>query len=414
MDNLNNPIRVQAQSMGKYIQDVWLIALILVLFQNDTTFRLPFLWIMLQIIIAILVQFLLKRAGPTPLIPFIVPIIVLLILFLFQCPFWLFLIGLGFTIWRVQVRFLKIQDDQIFESDYLIYYFLVFLAVLFIGFVLKLDDYSITLYSVVISGIVLFVALRLYAVWSSTNKQNSAAFSYVAGVFSLGLLCIAGLSTAVYFMVPFVRGLLGILLEKVVSIAVIPFVPLLEYLDKLVGMLELKPLEEIEPTSFEEQTEVEPAEGINETLGSGFPFEIILFVLVAIVIILFVRLLWRNKPDTSTSEPNIIQYVNKKLEVEQENEQLNGVHTLYKVDTSMLREKYKEFEQEASFHAFHRTKSETVREWFLRMEWPVNDEFFRVYEEVRYGDVTISAEKADFFLSNLEKIKIKFFFEKDV
>lgn len=408
------PIKVQAQSMGKYIQDVWIIALLLVIFQHNTTFSLPFLWIILQIIIAILVQIIFSKTGPNPIIPFIIPTSVLLILFLFHSPFWLFLVGVGISIWRVQVRFLQEQDDQTYESDYFIYYFLVFLAVLFIGFILKLDDFSMTLYGVVISGVVIFVALRLYAVWISTNKQNSAPLFHVVWGFILGLLCIAGVSTGLYLVTPFIRKVLDILLEKVVSIAIIPFLPLLEYLDKLLSKLEIKTPEETERIQSEEPTELEPTELFEGITGSGFPFEIILFALAAIVIILFVRFLLKNKSDTITTKPSVIHYLNKELEDDQEEKQPNSHISIYKVNTSLLREKYKEFEVEASFYAFHRTKSETVREWFLRMKWPVKDEFFQIYEELRYGDVTISSEKAELFLSNLEKIKITFFFEKDV
>ena len=84
------------------------------------------------------------------------------------------------------------------------------------------------------------------------------------------------------------------------------------------------------------------------------------------------------------------------------------------MDTSLLREKYQQFEVEASFYTYNRAKSETVRDWFRRMEWVVQDEFFQVYEEVRYGGQTISSEKAQLFQTNLETIKKEFFFEKDV
>ena len=42
------------------------------------------------------------------------------------------------------------------------------------------------------------------------------------------------------------------------------------------------------------------------------------------------------------------------------------------------------------------------------------DEFFQVYEEVRYGGLTISSEKAELFPFKPGNNKKKFFFEKDV
>lgn len=414
MDIMINQVKVQAQSIGKYIQDVWIVALLLVIFQNDTTIVLPFLWIILQIIIAICMQIIMNRTGPNPIIPFVVPTGVLLILFWFNSPIWLFLIGTGISIWRIQVRFNKIQDDQTVESSYNLNFFLLFLAVHFICFLLGIENYIFPLYSVVISGVVLPIAMRMYAVWISTNKQNSASLSRVVGGFFLGLLSLVGLSAVLYFTIPVIRKGLGVLFGKAMSIAVIPFIPLLEYLDKLVSRLEIIVPEESERIQSGEQTELKPNEIVSKSLGNGFPFEIIFFVLAVIIIVLFIRYLLKNKPDTISAEPSVIHYINKDVEEDRKEKQINGQQSLYKVDTSLLREKYKEFEVEASLYDFERTKSETVREWFVRMEWTVMDEFFQVYEEVRYGELTISSEKAELFLSNLEKIKTKYFFEKDV
>lgn len=414
MNNMLTPIKVQVQSLGKYIQDVWIVALILVIFQNDTTFTLPFLWIILQLIIAFSMQIIITRTGPNPIIPFIVPFSILLILFMFNSPLWLFLIGTGISIWRIQERFNQLQDEQTVESNYYLNFFFVFLAVHFICFLLGVENYTFTLYSVVISGVVLSVAMRLYAVWKSTNKQNSASIAQVIGGFYLGLLAVAGLSTVLYLTLPLLRKGLGVLLEKVMSIAVIPFIPLLGYLDKLLNRLDIKVPEEIERIQSEEQSELDPSEVVSEGTGVDFPFEIIFFILAVIVIVFFIKLLWKNKPDSFTADSSLIQYSNNELEESSKDKQPDGQISLYKVDTSLLRENYMEFEVEASLSDFNRTKSETVREWFGRMEWVVQDEFFQVYEEVRYGGLTISTEKASFFLSNLEKIKTTFFFEKEV
>lgn len=413
MDNMSNPVKVQAQSMGKYLQDVWLVALLLVIFHSETTFELPFLWIILQTITAISMHIIMSKTGPNPIVPFIVPTSILLVLFLFNSPFWLFLLGAGFSIWRVQVRYNKIQDEQSAESNYNLNFLFLFLAVHFICFILGLESYIFPLYSIVILGAVVSAAMRLYVVWMSTNKQNSASMSQVIGGFFLGLLAVGGLSTLLYLAIPFIRKGLDVLLGKVMSIAIIPFIPLLEYLDKLLSKLEIKVPEEIERIQSAEQMELEPNEIVSESIGSAFPFEIIFFVLAVVAIVFFVKFLLKNKPETLSADSSVIQYINNEFEEDKE-EQPNGQPTLYKVDTSLLREKYKAFEVEASLYDFDRTKSETVREWFERMEWAAKEEFFQVYEEVRYGGRTIQSEKAEFFLSNLEKIKIKYFFEKEV
>ena len=414
MDEMINSKMVQAQSMGKYIQDILTMALLLVVFHDETNVVLPFLWIILQMIIVVLVQIIMSRTGLNIIIPFIVPMSVLLILFLFNSPLWLFIVGTGISIWRIQVRFNKIQDDQTIESNYNLNFFLIFLLVHFVCFILGVEDYIFPLYSVGILGIVLPVAMRLYAVWTSTNKQNSASMSHLIGGFSLGLLSIVGLSTVIYYTIPFIRTGFGFLLQKVISIATIPFIPLLEYLDKLLSRLDIKVPEESERIDSEELMELAPDETISESIGAGFPFETVFVIVAIIVILLFVRFLLKSKPDKLTANPSVIHYINKELEDDKEEKQRDGQLSLYKIDTSLLRKKYQEFELEASLYAYNRTKSETVRDWFLQMEWSVQDEFFQVYEEVRYGGQTISSEKAELFQSNLEKIKSKFFIEKDV
>lgn len=404
---------VQAQSMSKYIQDIWFVALLTVVFHDETNFVLPFLWIFLQMIIVICVQIIMRKTGPNPIIPFIIPTSVLLLLFLFNTPLWLYIIGTGISIWRIQIRFNKIQDEQTVESSYNSNFFLLFLIVHFCCFMLGVENYIFPLYSVVVLGIVFFISARLFTVWISTNKQNSASLSQVLSGLSIGLLSVLGLSTVLYFTIPFIRTGFGFLLVKVLSVATIPLIPILEYLDRLLDRVNLKTLEETE-RSPEEQLESEPYERVFESVDNIFPFEIVFFIIAIIVILLFVRLLLKNKPDKLPESTSVIHYLNKDLEDEEEGNQSKSSLSLYNVDTSLLREKYQAFELEASLYAYNRSQSETVRDWFQRMEWVVPEEFFQVYEEVRYGGLTITSKKAELFQSHLVNIKNTFFFKKDV
>src|SRR5690606_25446448 len=143
---------------------------------------------------------------------YIVPMSVLLILFLFNSPLWLYIIGTGISIWRLQIRFNKIQDEQSVESNYHLSFFLVCLVVHFICLIIGIEGYIFPLYSIVILGIVIQGATRLYAVWISTNKPNSASLAHVAGGFSIGLVFVVGLSMLVYFTIPLLRTGFGFLL----------------------------------------------------------------------------------------------------------------------------------------------------------------------------------------------------------
>ncbi|MDI2589612.1 hypothetical protein OR571_21530 [Psychrobacillus sp. NEAU-3TGS] len=126
MHNSPFSIKIQAQSFGNYLRDTWFVALLFVLIRSETTVDLPLIWILLQLIVAIVSLFTFGKTGPNRIFPFVIPFFILLSLFLFNSSIWLFLGSVVFSAWRIHVRFNTRQEEQTMDSPFTLYYFLLF------------------------------------------------------------------------------------------------------------------------------------------------------------------------------------------------------------------------------------------------------------------------------------------------
>lgn len=406
-------INIQVQSFGNYLQDIWIVALIFVLFQNDTTIALPFIWIALQLVIAIAAQLIFYKTGPNILVPFILPTFILLLLFFFGSPFWLFVLSVIISIWRIQARFNMMQDEQEVDSSFTLIFFAIFLVVHIISFLMGYEEYRFLLYSVFVTGIALFVGIRLFSVWINTDKHNSVKFGKVLGIYLISLVSVASFTIFIYFIAPVIRKMMDFLFVAIMGVVVIPFGPLLEYLENLMNGLQIRELEEDTRIPVGEQAKIEPNKIVSEETFLHFPLVWIVFGLGIIVILFFVRYLLKSKPEKLEVERNNFRNETNQMINSEENQQ-SQQSSLYKVEASLLSEKYLQFELEAQRFKLDRNKSETVREWFGRMDWLVDDAFFYIYEEVRYGGQLVETTKANTFIKNLEEIKKYHFVEKNV
>lgn len=406
-------LKIQAQSFGNYLRDIWFVALIFVLIQHQTTVALPFLWIGLQVIIAIVSLVLFRKRGPNRIFPFVIPFFILMPLFLFGAPILLFVVSVVFSVWRIQSRFNTSQEEQTMDNPFTLFYFFTFLGIHFVSYLLGYEDYHFVLYTVFITGIALFGGVRLFAVSMNTDKYQELTKNSLSGIYLLILVVVVSISSVIYFIVPIFRKLLDLLFVTVLRVVIIPIAPLMGYFEDFLKGLQIKQPEEGERTPIGEQAEIETKELATNESFANFPIEWIFIALAMIAILFFIRYLWRNKPKNLEVEMHSVQYENEQI-TEKEEKETKQSNSLYQVEPSYLREKYAQFELEAHSYDFERTRSETVREWFKRRQWQVEPSFFSIYEEVRYGGKMISSEKAELFMKNLETIKNENFFKKDV
>ncbi|TQR20176.1 hypothetical protein [Psychrobacillus vulpis] len=412
MNNLTNSNKVQVQSFGNYLNDVWIIALLFVFIQHLTTISLPFIWIGLQLIIAIIASLVYSKTGPNLIVALVVPTVALLPLFLIGAPLWLYIISLGISIWRIQARFHTMQDEQTLDGSFTLLFCTTFLGVYLLCLFMKFQGYSTTLFILLIGGMTLFVGVRLFSIWVHTDKRNSLSFQQLLLVYIAGILGVTVLTSFIYWIVDDIREMVDELIAVIISLAIIPLGPFIEYLVNLIDKFrkESGPLSELIPNI--KQPNIDANNAISKSFSTDFPFEWFIAAVVVVIILIAIVKIVKRKPEESKVEMNNLQYENKIMSVVEK--QNSETKSLYVVESSILREKYLQFEIEAKVYELGRVNSETVREWFKRMDWLVENRFFSIYEEVRYGGQVIESSKADLFIKTLEETKKNYFVKKDV
>jgi hypothetical protein len=77
----------------------------------------------------------------------------------------------------------------------------------------------------------------------------------------------------------------------------------------------------------------------------------------------------------------------------------------YSAANSEVRKSVYSLEQQAAKQDMGRIKGETLQEWFLRLGYKEEHEFYRLYEEVRYGNKEIPLEKVHWFTQSVERLE---------
>ncbi len=411
MNNSLQILEVQPQSLGKYLEDIWIVALFLVIFQQQTVFPLPFVWVSLQVLIVCIALFTFRKAGKSQLAVFVIPIIVLLPLLLGS--FWLYIFLTVFSIWRLDTRFNRLQEDQIYGSNYLLFYFLSFIGI-FLFLKSMNPSFITTLYIIFISGILIFWITRILAVWSAADKRNTISTKLLSLGIGVGVVLLGSVAFMVYYLFPYLREGIGVLLEWFIKILVLIFGTPLESFIEFIKSITVEPETSQGPVGTEEFSEEEKLNTNFESPVSFSNLKWLLFGGSSLVIAAIVYFLLKRKPEILERKENPIFYENSNFTQEEDKEEERTYKSIYQIEASYLREQYIKFEQEAQLYDLERKKSETVREWFLRMSWDVEPQFFEIYEEVRYGGISIEENRAILFTQSLEKIKNKNFFKKDV
>ncbi len=410
--NNSQTFGTQPQSLGKYLADIWIVAIFFVVIQRQTMFSLPIIWIVLQLLIVVSVLIVINKFRRVQYATLLIPVVVLIPLL--SGSIWLYLISVVFSMWRLDARFKRQQEEQTLDSSFLLFYFISFVGV-YLFLLSSNKSYLPVLYVVFIGGILVFYISRLIAVWSAADRMNTISKRMLTLWIGISLLIVSLSSFLVYLLFPFIRVGIGFLLEGFLKVLMFIVGPPLESLIEWIQSNMVEPESIQTSTEVGEQLEEQPEKTNYEPLG-GFDFLNWLLVAIgAVGIAGAVYFLLKKKPEIFSKVENPITYENKSYEPdEKKRNDGDSSSSLYLIESSYLREEYKKFEAEARQYELERRKNETVREWFHRMAWNVDSKFYDIYEEVRYGGVTIEENKAKIFMESIEKIKNNFFLKKEV
>jgi len=398
---------VQFESLGKFLQDVWLMSFLLVFISSETTVPMPFMWIIILFAIAILVTLLFRVTGYQIAVSLIVSVVIGGSVFFVGAPLWLFAGIVAFAIWRIQERFAKEQEDASHDGIFFTALVIILALVYFLATVLNNPEAMKNALLLAVIGLTMFVLDRMIVQWLHSKESQQVPLSRVLGVFAgiIGLASIAfGLIAGVgsKARVAFVS-----IFGDVLMVLFYPVGILMEWL-RSVFMGNVKPFEERESQSQAQYEYEEKEKVISDMQNASVDFPWVAIISV-IVIILIGVLIWR-----------LSKYKKGTIEVAKENAQYErhqvghisskketSVEWTYSMETNIVRDAYRDFEKQAGESGFRRTQNETVREWFNREDWPVSERFFEVYDMVRYSGELMNEQDGTWFIDELNKLSKK-------
>ncbi|MGE6487799.1 hypothetical protein [Paenisporosarcina sp. NPDC076898] len=399
---------VQFESFGKFLQDVWLMSFLFIFIRVDTTISFPFLWIGILLLIAIVINLFFYKTGYQIAISLLASVVFCFLAFVFGAPLWFFVAILAFSLWRIQERYSKIQEDATHDGYFMTLLLVIFSLSYFLATILRRPDAIRETILLAIVGLLLFMLDRMIVQWKRSKEENRVPF-YKLVLFYLGIIGIAA------FAFGMIAGLAGKARESIVlllgDLFVLILYPVGLFMEGIRGLFSkfISPPAAREsvykPTGQFQQNEADKFKGHDFVLD--IPWVAILSSILLIIVIIFVWRLAKNKAQVVEFDENHMEYERTQSKSKHVNEQ-KDVAWNYSMETNVVREAYRDFEKDASSKGFTRHQNETVREWFLREGWNVSEHFYDVYDVVRYSEGLMNEQDGKWFIDEMQKLSKKY------
>ncbi|EPD52008.1 hypothetical protein HMPREF1210_01360 [Paenisporosarcina sp. HGH0030] len=400
---------VQFESIGKFLQDVWLMSFLFIFIRVDTTISSPIVWIGILLLIAIAVNLFFYKTGYQIAISLFVSAVFGLLGFLFGAPLWFFAAIFVFSVWRIQERYSKIQEDATHDGYFMTLLLVVFSLSFFLATILRKPEAIRESILLAIIGLLLFMLDRMIVQWKRSKKENRVPF-YKLVLFYVGIISVAAIAFAV------IAGLAGkarvsivLLFGDMIELILYPLGLLMEGLHALVSKFISPPISrdsQEKPKGQFEQTEADKLKGLD--FGLDIPWVAILGSIILIILIIIVWRLAKNRAEVVELKENQVEYERTQSNTMQVSEQKDMSWT-YSMETNVVRDAYRVYELEASSHSYTRNHNETIREWFIREGWHVSERFYDVYDVVRYSKGLMNDHDGKWFIEELNHLSKKYF-----
>ncbi|PSL27693.1 hypothetical protein B0H99_1175 [Planomicrobium soli] len=393
-------------SASNYMLDAFLLSLFLVFIDAGTSMPLPFIWLSLNALAALL------SFAAFLQIPYRSDVLAVLgagsmsLAFFAGASTITFLLFSLAAIYRLHVHFSAGDEELDSDNRFLIKFILLFVTVLSISLINPNAGKSGILYAIAIIAVSFYVVSRLLHHYIKARNEGALLHQLLLSVLGiLGLSAVGGV--LVYGIAEDTRYALGALLGRLASIL---FWPLAVLMDKLVEFLNGLSNEEQKQQTSENMNMTEgndpPSSDITPA-AADFPFELILIAIL--LFLLFFLVLRLRKVKIDKAEKRKATTIKIERFTAPSSSPFAKEEILYTmVDSDVVRKAFLDFERTAERGDKGRKSHETVREWLKRMGWTATEQFYETYEFARYGNGEIPETKVLPFLEEIKKIKEKY------
>ena len=317
----------------------------------------------------------------------------------------LFIIGVSLAVtilvstyvfWRIHTNF---SSERHARWNFIAVNSIVFTTFYFITSIYLLQPERTTVNQIhvvlFIAMTILYIVYRYFVVLAIGKRIPNFQFREVHKMFC-GILSIGAATfvTVYFFMESFRAALLGIFS--------LLFGNMFNKTASLLPVSQLTNPEIPEGKSLEEEVLEIPTSTDQIDIG------IFLTIVAVVIAVVFIIVIFR-KQKISINIMELPSYSIQSLRPNKDKESKNQ-HLNHSLTTNAVRRAYQDFERAADLAKSSRLAGETMKEWFMRMEWEEdNHRTIKTYEKVRYGSVTIPEEESRQFVETLNKIIINNF-----
>lgn len=392
-----------------FMLDAFIVSLVLVFVSSDGAFPVVWSWLLASLVISCIAYFLFLNQSYRLAPAVWLSIIAAGGMWAAGVPLWLAAILGMLTIYLLHARYSVIYEKFNHDHQFLMKFVLVFSGCWVLLLLNPDQQTSKLMFTLVPAAVLFYVAAQLLSHYFQ-SAADGARFHQAAGVFGIvgGISAIAAI--VAFFFADDVRRLAGSIVGGAIRILFWPLALLLEQATEFLSGLSTE--EEMQETMDKLGPDEDPIRDdgtVGEALTSDFPVEMLLGIGVlvcAIVLVLWIR---KIKPDSKTPERESTATIERYRHASAEQPIETPVSpSSQSVDLHQVREVFRGFEHMAKDHGKGREKYETVREWAARMQWDVTESFYRIYDQVRYGDKQLPDTEAVQFINEIEKIKGKY------
>lgn len=391
--------------------ELLLVSYLLLFINIDTFIPAAYLWMAMSILSGIITYVLARKTHYSAGLGLGVSLLLSLSLFLAGLPLFIVIGISGYSFWRIHENFSK---SKVMGWPFLIANTIVFVVFYLLTKPFYVNDNPIELMKKFVIlyaiSIILYFLIRFTMTCMNERSLNGFRFLESGKVFA-ALVGIAILTyTVVYFLFTPVRNgiiavvgfLFGGLFMFILKIITPPLDAMIAYLDSLRVKVKDDPEGDVIYSDFDMQEKVQV---IGTTMKDSGP--LITSVAIIGLLLLFI-LMWRRKSSGLKNE--VGNFTIKSSRPTKNGRKSKSIYD-YSDTEGEIRNAFKNFEELAQSSKLARYHGETVKEWFNRMDWRIDDKLYAIYDQARYGSETISELDRREFIETLEGIKRKFFLQ---
>lgn len=405
---------IRIEAAVKFVMDAFAVTFIAIMLTDEIWHLLLMFWPLISLGAALSILLLIRKFSYKIWQAVFIAAVSAGVGLLIGLSWWLAAALMLATVYRMHARFSENEDDAPTTGSPLLWVIVLFVIALIAALFNPQQETERILYMLFIAAVVLNVLFSLIYLYAR-HRSEGIVLSHLIAAAGFVLVS-AGLSALFVFgFAQNVRQGVGAAAGWLLHLVLWPFSGLMERMGAwLSNLSRSKEAQETFEKLGTEETAGE-SELIEFQAGGDFPVEIMLTTLLLIIAIVLLVWLKKRHPESAAVEQTHAVTIKRAAIVNTESavEETKSTNDyVEEVDLHHIRAIYREFEQEAEALGFGRGASETVREWMIRMNWLVSENFFSTYELVRYGKGAVSVKDANPFLEEIKRLTEKNFLKE--